>query len=294
MPQKPFRMLILTAAFCCSSLAFSQIPAPQTTSVPGAESKVYKTIDDVELLLHVFQPKARTEGELRPAIIFFFGGGWNSGTVNQFVPHCNYLSERGMIAIVADYRVRSRHGVTPFECVSDAKSAIRWIRSHAAEFGIDSERIAAGGGSAGGHLAASTALVTGYDESNEDTVISSKPNALVLFNPALDMVSVMQRRSEASDQNELIERAAEISPNHLIREHTPPTIIFHGTADTTVPIQQAEYFCSEMAKYGNLCKLIPFEGRPHGFFNARAGNDADHLETLRLADEFLVSIGYLK
>ncbi len=294
MPQEPFHLVILTAAFCCSSLAFSQSPPAQITSIQGAESRMYKTIDDAELILHIFQPPARMEGEFLPAIVFFFGGGWTSGTVNQFVPHCRYLAERGMIAIVADYRVRSRHGVTPYECVNDAKSAIRWVRENADKYGIDTSRIAASGGSAGGHLAASTALVRGYDETSENLSISSVPNALVLFNPALDMKSILERRSNTDGQGDLALRAEEISPLHQVRKNAPPTIIFHGTADTTVPIQQAEHFCQEMQRHQNRCELIAFEGRPHAFFNYRDGSTADYLETLRLTDEFLVSIGYLK
>ncbi len=148
---------------------FAQLPvAPQPTSLPGAESKVYKTIGETMLMLHIFQPADRKAGETRPAIVFFFGGGWRQGTVTQFVEHSKHLSSRGMVAIVADYRVKSRHGVTPVECIADAKSAIRWVRSHAKEFGIDPYWIAAGGGSAGGHLAAATATVREFDEKGED------------------------------------------------------------------------------------------------------------------------------
>ena len=239
MYNKGVSFLILAAALTITFEGIAQNQSLQPVTIEGATSRVYKTIDDAELILHIFQPPARMEGELLPAIVFFFGGGWTSGTVNQFVPHCRYLAERGMIAIVADYRVRSRHGVTPYECVNDAKSAIRWVRIHADEYGIDASRIAASGGSAGGHLAASTALVRGYDETSENLSISSVPNALVLFNPALDMKSIMERRSTEDSQRDLVSRAVEISPLHQVRKNAPPTIIFHGTNDTTVPISQA-------------------------------------------------------
>lgn len=294
MHNKGVSFLILAAALTLTFEGIAQNQPFQPATIEGATSRVYKTIDDAELVLHIFQPPVRGEGELLPAIVFFFGGGWTNGTVNQFVPHCRYLAERGMIAIVADYRVRSRHGVTPYECVNDAKSAIRWLRIHADEYGIDASRIAASGGSAGGHLAASTALVRGYDETSENLSISSVPNALVLFNPALDMKSILERRSNSEGQENLAKKAEDISPLHHIRENAPPTIIFHGTNDTTVPISQAEAFCETMKKNGNRCELVAFEGRSHGFFNYRDGSTADYLETLRLADAFLVSIGYLK
>jgi acetyl esterase/lipase len=73
-----------------------------------------------------------------------------------------------MVAMVADYRVKSRNNVTANKCVADAKSAIRWVREHASELGVDPNKIAAGGGSAGGHLAAATATLSKFDEANEN------------------------------------------------------------------------------------------------------------------------------
>jgi acetyl esterase len=264
-----------------------QAAAPNPTSLPGADSRVYKTIGDVKLYLHIFRGAEQPKSEKLPAIVFFFGGGWNSGTVNQFIKHSEYLASRGMVAVIADYRVKSRHGVTPLECVADAKSAIRWMRAHAGEFGIDAIRIVAAGGSAGGHLAAATALAQGLDEKGEDLKISSAPNALALFNPALDLSAPRLR--------EMIgERALEISPLQLVRKGAPPAIIFHGTADTTVPFKQAEDFCAAMKKHGARCELMPYEGRAHGFFNYGRGDGQDFHTTLRATDEFLVSLGYLK
>ena len=91
-----------------------------------------------------------------------------------------------MVAICAEYRIKSKHGTTPFECVDDGKSAVRWIREHADDLGIDPNKIVAAGGSAGGHVAACTAVINGYETNSENMDISSKPNALVLFNPVID------------------------------------------------------------------------------------------------------------
>jgi len=275
------------ACIALAAHARQQATAPNPTSLPGADSRVYKTIGEVKLYLHVFRAAQRPKTEKLPAIVFFFGGGWTNGTVNQFLKHSEYLASRGMVAVIADYRVKSRHGVTPLECVADAKSAIRWVRAHAAELGIDANRIAAAGGSAGGHLAAATALVEGLDEKGEDLKVSSAPNALALFNPALDL-SAPQLRERFG------ERVLEISPLQRVRKGAPPTIIFHGTADTTVPFKQAENFCAAMKRHGARCELKPYEGRAHGFFNYGRGDGQDFQTTLRAMDEFLVSLGYLK
>ncbi len=284
------RLLIASFVLCLLLFGVAKVfaqPAPNPTSLPGADSRVYKTIGEVKLYMHIFAPVDRPKGEKLPAIVFFFGGGWNAGTVNQFVKHSEYLASRGMVAMIADYRVRSRHGVSPIECVADARSAIRWARMRASEFGIDANRIVAAGGSAGGHLATATALAPGLDEKGEDLKISSAPNALALFNPALDL-SAPRLRERIGD------RALEISPLHHVRKGAPPTIIFHGTADTTVPFKQAEEFCAAMKRHGNRCELKAYEGRAHGFFNYGRGDGQDYYATLRATDEFLCSLGYLK
>jgi hypothetical protein len=69
--------------------------------------------------------------------VFFFGGGWVGGSPKQMYQQAKVMAEQGMVAFSADYRVASRNKTTPFECVKDGKSAIRWLREHAAELGID-------------------------------------------------------------------------------------------------------------------------------------------------------------
>jgi acetyl esterase/lipase len=122
--------------------------------------------------------------------------------------------------------------------MADAKSAIRWVRAHAVELGIDPHRIAASGGSSGGHIALSAAVFDSFDETQENKQISSKPNALVLFNPAVD--TTHERRRELFG-----DRVREASPIHHIGYGLPPTVIFHGKADTTVPFADVERFCTE-------------------------------------------------
>ena len=121
------------------------IPFKQTVNSTGGA---------VTLNLHVFTPPGHQPSHQRPAIVFFFGGGWVDGSASHFHPQCEYLASRGMVAISAEYRVKNLHGTTPQECVKDGKSAIRYVRQNAAALGIDPNRIAAGGGSAGGHVAA--------------------------------------------------------------------------------------------------------------------------------------------
>ena len=85
-------------------------------------TKSYKHIDTIDLKMDIHYPKDFKEGDQLPVIIFFFGGGWKGGTIEQFRPQAKYFASRGIIAALADYRVSSRHGTTPFESVKDAKS----------------------------------------------------------------------------------------------------------------------------------------------------------------------------
>lgn len=286
------KLLILVATNVLTCLTYSQAPKDYPASLISLETKVYKTIGYTKLKLYIFQPAERKDNGRLPAIVFFFGGGWKSGKVTQFLPQSRYLAERGIVAILADYRVMPRHGVTPFECVADAKSAIRWIRTHAAELGIDNNRIVAAGGSSGGHLAACTALLKDFDEKNEDFNISSVPNALVLFNPALDLSHIVEY-SIKNQVRDWHQRALEISPVHHVFTGAPPTIIFHGTADKLISIQLVINFCEIMKKYGNHCEVIPFEGRDHGFFNYGTGDNSDFYATMYDTVKFLTSIGFL-
>lgn len=257
----------------------------------GCRVETYKSVGDTKLNLYIFSPSAPKNA---PAIVFFFGGGWKSGTPQQFETQCRELAKRGMVAITADYRVESRHGVKPTQCLADARSALRWVRSHAEQLGIDPQRIAAGGGSAGGHLAACTAFISEFDEPSEDKTVSATPNALVLFNPALVLAPIEGFDAEGFGTRVPEERMGtkpiNLSPAHHISRDGPPTIIFHGREDTTVPFASAEAFTARMKSLGNRCELHGFDGQKHGFFNG----DEFKQKTLAEADIFLVSLGWLK
>jgi acetyl esterase len=246
------------------------------------EARIYKKTPQGELAAYIFYPSNWSPHDHRPAIGFFFGGGWRMGTPAQFFPEAEYFASRGMVSVTFDYRKISRSGETPDICIEDAKSAIRWLRLHAAELGIDSRRIVASGGSAGGQLAAATALITAFDGGDNERKVSCVPNALVLFNPELDLTGEGFNDSSGKP----MERA--LSPIYSLRPGAPPMILFFGTADPM--LEQGKQAYRESLKFGNRCELYIADGQPHAFFN----NQPWLSLTVIQADRFLYSLGYLK
>ncbi len=255
--------------------------AQGAASAPEIKEFVYKQTPQGDLKMHVHLPPGWTALDQRPAVVFFFGGGWRQGTVEQFRPQAEYLATRGMVTARADYRVRGRHGTTPDKCVEDAKSAVRWLRANAAQLGIDPQRLVASGGSAGGHIAACTFTIPGFDAEGEDTSISCRPNLLVLFNPVLNTVPVGERFGMG-------EMARRISPNHHLSEDIPPTIIFFGTEDRLN--EGGKEFMQEAAKLGLDAQMHMAPGQPHGFFNRSPWRE----QTIFLMDQLLTANGYLR
>lgn len=235
----------------------------------------------------MFLPPEPASGGAAPVIVFFFGGGWNGGSPSQFFPQASHFAARGMIAISAEYRTRTSHGTTPFESVEDGMSAVRWIRSHAADLGIDPDRLVAAGGSAGGQIAAAAAMLHGLDEPHEDLGVSRRPDALVLFNPVID------NGPGGYGFERIGARYVDFSPLHNVDSTAPPTLVLLGTEDHLVPVSTARRFQQAMMQAGVRSDLRLFEGQGHGFFNYRDGENPLYERTLWAADEFLQSLGYL-
>lgn len=262
--------LILACSFC-----FAQ------------KQMVYKQIDTISLIMEVHYPPQMDTTKEYPAIVFFYGGGWKGGSIEQFKQHSIYLSKRGAICFLADYRVEKRHQTTPYESLKDAKSAIRFIKKNAKKLHVDTSKIVASGGSAGGHLAAAAAIIEGYNEPSDDLTVSCKPAALVLFNPVVD------NSPTGYGYDRIGEEYKNFSPLHNIKTGAPPTIMFLGTNDICLSVEAAKNFKKEMEDVGSKCELKLYEGEKHGFFNYNRSFEY-YKKTLLEADEFLISLGYLK
>lgn len=288
---------LLLSLFFCSF--FIQTKAGEATEIknqkydrtlgyrPDEVIHYYEPTPTTKLGLHVFYPENHKSNDERTCIVFFYGGGWISGDPSQFYSYCKYFSSRGIIAISAQYRNAKLNNVIPRECVEDGREAIRYIREHSKELGIDPKKIIAGGGSAGGHVAAAIAMCTSIDAKPKSKT-GSIPNGLILLNPVYH-----NGPKGGYGYGRVKEYWKAFSPFHNIQKGQPKTICFFGTEDKFVPLSTIEAFQNEMDNVGNDCKTHLYEGQHHGFFNIPKGGREIFEDVLTKIDAFLVKNHFL-
>ncbi|RBP44495.1 acetyl esterase/lipase [Roseimicrobium gellanilyticum] len=246
----------------------------------------YKKLVSRDLMLHVFEPEGFKSADKRPCYIVIHGGGWRGGQASRMYPFAEHFAKLGMVGISVEYRLLGKEPAnTVFDCVKDGRSAVRYVRAHASEFGIDPQKIVVSGGSAGGHVAVSTALFDDVNEEGEDTSVSSTPNALILLFPVIDT------SAQGYGNAKIGARWKELSPADRVKPGGPPTITFHGTGDTVTPFAGAQRFHEEMLKAGNRSELVIHEGGAHGYLMRTAPL---YDECMAKSEAFLRSLSFLK
>jgi len=274
---------MLPRAFICLLLflvlsVFSRATLPQ---------EIYKTVGKVKLTIDIDTPDDWKPSDKRPAIVFFFGGGWNTGTPSGFKSQAEYFAKRGMVCLRPDYRVRSRQNVPPDKCVEDGISAMRWVRANAARLGIDPDRIVASGGSAGGHIAACTFFTTAINAPTDDKTVSPQPNAMVLYFAVLDLYVRYQKYGPNVWEGMSASTAKKVSPLQLMRKGIPPTLLVCGTEDSNCKYNKE--FEAKAKKLGAKVESLYAEGQPHAFLGRPGWFD----KVIARVDAFLVGLGYL-
>lgn len=255
-------------------VAKGEAALPQPT-----EKRIYKEIGGTKLEIWIYKPADWKATDQRSAIVFYHGGGWRNGSPSAFSRQSAKLAERGMVALSVQYRL-TPSGATIADCVKDARSAFRWVVAHAAELGIDARKISAGGGSAGGHLACGLVTLDQINESTDDLKVPIRPASLVLFNPAAKLRSIRSRDTPGSDV---------VDPFVHLKAGHPPTIIFHGEDDTTVPIVTVREYAAKVKELGGQCEVVGFPGQIHSFFN----KEPFVWDTLKQSEAFLEKQGQL-
>lgn len=278
----------------------SSTPAKDTNeatplTLPGAETLVFKKTGDTELLLHVIKPKGWQASDARPCFVAFFGGGWSSGTPAKSISYAKWAAKQGLVGVSPDYRTKKRFDGKPEDCVADGRAAVRWVQDHAKELGVDPAKIVVQGSSAGGHVAAWTAIPEPVTpESSGDPMPSPIPAGLILLWPVTDTGTNGYGGPKRFGNNEA--RANNLSVTRRMPAKMPPTLVFHGTADETVKFANSEEFQAKMKANGNDCELIPFPGAPHTPQSSKEGEKGKAVRA-KIAEEslkFLEKLGLVE
>ena len=280
----------------------SEATDPQPLHINGAKTFVYKTIGTTDLRLYVFNSADHQPSHKTSAAVFFYGGGFLFGDIRRYQTQATHLALRGLVTVLVDYRAKCRHGSTMLDSVSDGKSAMRWVRAHADEFGIDPSRIAAVGSSSGGMMAAATALDTELDDPNDDNKIDPRPNALILYNPALTMTPKVVELTIKNFGQAVADQVHDIFPSDHLDRGLPPTILFAGTADKGISPETQNDFCRRARALKAKCEVVLYPGAPHGYTEIWLGLDDPTKfpkteywaeDTSRRTDAFLTKLGWL-
>jgi acetyl esterase/lipase len=237
---------------------------------------VYASYGDRELKLDLYLPK-RGKAPF-PAIVYIHGGGWRGGTPAQFRPQAVYMAQHGYAGVCIEHRF-SQEARFP-AALYDAKAAVRWVRANARQYRIHPQKIAAAGGSSGGHLAALLGVthhLGGLEGDGGNPKQSSRVMAVAAFNPPLDLVALGKFQGSRQDQMlqpflgdtyskiPAIYRAA--SPVTYVHKDAAPMLFLHGTGDMVVPYQQSVDMMNALKTLGVRAETFTAEGAGHGFFN---------------------------
>jgi len=276
---------LMTWEICGQPAKPAAAPAPRPPDVtpltlPDAETHVYHHTPQGEVRLHVFKPAGWRASDQRAVYVWFFGGGWTTGTPVNAAYWAKIAASWGMVGVAPDYRTKSRHDTPPQAAVADARAAMRWVQEHAKELGIDPAKVVVGGNSAGGHVALWTAIKHAPPGSEAGESPLLPPAALVLTSPVSDTSPATGYTPQRFGSEALALSAA-----HQLDTRMPPLILFHGDADQTVPQRQSIELNAKYLAAGNVCEFTSVPGGSHNF----GGDSAEWREKTRtMVHEFLV------
>lgn len=244
---------------------------------------VYKKAGGRKYRLAIFGAKS---GRKRPAIVWFSGGGWQWGGLGVYERQCAYLATRGIVGVCAEFRAaESGRSYSAGWAAEDAKSAVRWLRVNHHQLGIDPDRIVAAGESSGATMAVQTAVSPGFEAPNEPAWISSTPNALLLFDPAMGGKALdgFFRRMGLDELT-----ARRLTPNLNLCGVLPPSLLVYGLKDFLRP--GLDEFVRIARRQKLPVKVIRVPGQPHGFMKLSPWQE----RSLEWVERWLGSLGYLE
>jgi acetyl esterase/lipase len=282
-PTPPRGYPTQNAALVSVLMGFQEVLDPQgEIPVPGGVTEKlgveYGRVGDRPLLLDLYAPAAATDPV--PGLIFIHGGGWEMGNRSDYKYYTVRFANHGYVAATISYRF-SQEALFP-AAVEDAKCAVRWMRSNAADLGVDPDRIAVIGGSAGGHLA----LMVGYapdvpelEGTGGHEGVSSAVRVVVdLYGPP-DLTVPGDRdfyvvpKFLGGTYEEMPERYTLASPLHYLDPSDPPTLIMHGTIDQILSVTHSDALAEKLQALGMPYWYDRLDGWPHTMDLAKSVNE---------------------
>ena len=231
---------------------------------------VFGTGGGRELRLDIYRPDALEAGAT--AVMMWHGGGWRIGDRTRVSPQATALAEHGFVILSCEYRLNGE-ALWPAQ-IHDTKAAIRWARANADRIGIDSNKIAGMGFSAGAHLtlmAAGAPAVEAFEGDGGNPGVSSAIQAAVAVFPPTLLFAGNDRPSGGSPADALAPDAAtpelahEASPIEYVTADYPPTFLLHGTADKVVPVSATFRMADALRGLRAPVETHVYHGQPHGF-----------------------------
>jgi len=269
----------LTKCTLMSPLPSPAFASPSAGLEPDA-SISYKSVDGRSLRMLVFNPEGERDEVKLPSVILIHGGGWTSGSpdLELYKREARSFNSFGLRVFSVQYRLVENGAGSVESCVRDVRSAMRYLKAHACELGVDSGKIVACGGSAGAHLSFAEELFNSINEPGEDLSVSTEPAAIVAFYPVIDT------SQEGYGQEILGSSWREFSPLHNVKPGMPPVLILHAKDDAIAPYLGSVKFKAAMDAAGGSCELVSYESGGHGFI---ANSGEAYEDAMAKVEEFL-------
>ena len=279
-------LLLLLSVVALASLAH----AAEDDNFTRREDVIYGRKFGTALTMDIFTPKEKPNGA---GVIWTVSGGWFSAREAINLSFLRELLSRGYTVFAVMHGSQPKYTIP--EAVEDMNAAVRYIRAHAAEFGVDPNRLGITGGSAGGHLSLmiGTAGAPANPEGKDDVAkASSRVQAVACFFPPTDFLNYgtpgfewlnqgpkdafrapfdfeqwnpERKYFESVDEPTRKEIAKQVSPVYHVSSDDPPTLLIHGDKDILVPLQQSELIIEKLKAAGVPCELVIKKGEAHGW-----------------------------
>jgi acetyl esterase/lipase len=248
-PELIDRYVQITGASAADAEPLRKLAADDLALLQGHRIETYKTIEGVALQAHVFAPVAASGP--RPALVWFHGGSWTSGSWARCPIVCRVAGERGYVVVQIEYRIDDRFASGPLAAIEDARDAMAWVRAHAGGLGVDPAHVTVAGFSAGGALAALLATMSAPGHL-QAAVLESACVA-----PVGDAWFRRMTEGRAS--------AAELTPAMQVDAGDPPVLAVHADGDESCPYSDTSAFVTAARKAGIDAELVTLAGASHFF-----------------------------